>query len=144
MQLSLAKVGELEEVYHFMMPWATTGERNDGTELKRKKRSFPEIGYISQQLEAEHNASRCRLALLAWRMHIVDIACVVQVGFALQQQRRRMYKKDGYNVPNDPFWEDQWSLVRFSPMKFGLRTPLQDNVLVLLCSNCSFGEYPPL
>ena len=35
----------------------------------------------------------------------------LQVGY-VQQQERKKWSKKGYDIPSDPFWMDQWSLVR--------------------------------
>ena len=29
-----------------------------------------------------------------------------------QQERKKLYKKEGYDIPTDPNFDDQWSLVR--------------------------------
>ena len=44
--------------------------------------------------------------------HVTSRITFMQVGYVQQQQRRKLHKKErGYDIPTDPNWADQWSLV---------------------------------
>ena len=94
----IIQVAHLKDVYHFMMPV-------DGSRGRRSVNNYPDSDHLTECLQAHDNV------LIKASVHKLQIF-LLQVGYVRQQERKKLYKKEGYDIPTDPNFDDQWSLVR--------------------------------